>query len=453
LLFYFLPSLHWELFCGFFRSPTLLLFCSSWQQPENQKQRPLLSIVQEEAEEFTMFSFWGSTPAAEEKKKPVLVVHPMDFTAAAKTPPSHVNAVRQPHLAGSPMTSDDSFVKLTEARDYDPLQIERGFSSPCPPEPPDDEGTAPATSTEYGDAPYNLDNVVSDQSLNEVGERYANQESTSFGEETAAAVLEELERQDFLERQANIQPIDFAGDEEEIDLILVEQYDNAFNEFIFRNPRFLVSNPDLVHNLRVTKLQKLLEKQDQIEEDLAKQFEAAKTSKLQMEMHYQIQLKDAARLKAARDIHWQAHLHDMQQSTRTMEAQLTWDLLTASEQRAKQEFAMARAGLDGLGYGRHALATLIPGGPEFDGIRDAIMAPPNLSNQVHLNEEQEKDLRQFQMDNAFLNAELAVLQKKMGYQQIAKKKHAWVESVLVRMEEKTMRKLKAKYQKKTGVQV
>jgi hypothetical protein len=136
-----------------------------------------------------------------------------------------------------------------------------------------------------------------------------------------------------------------------------------------------------------------------------------------------------------------------------MECQLKWDLLTASEQRAKKEFAMAQAGLAGLGYGRLALATLVPEGPEFDGIRDAIMAPPNLSNQVHLNEEQEKDLRQFQMDNALLNAELAVLQKKMVYQQTAKKKNVWVESVLVKIEEKTMRKLKAKYQKKTGVLV
>lgn len=400
-----------------------------------------------------MFSFWGTTPAVEEKKKQVAVVqHPMDFTAGPQTPPSRVGAVEQTHLAGSPMTSDDSYVKLTNSRDFDPLQIERGFSSPYP-EVRDKEVTAPGNSKV--EALYNLDNLESDRSsFNEAGERYAHRETASFGEETAAAVLEELERQDRDEQQQeNIKPLDFAGDEDEIDLVLVEQYDYAFNEFICKNPRFLVTNPDLVHHIRITKLQKLLETHDQIEEVLAKQLEATKTSKLQMELHYQNQLKETSRLKAARDIHWQAHLHEIQQSTRTMECQLKWDLLTASEQRAKKEFAMAQAGLAGLGYGRLALATLVPEGPEFDGIRDAMMAPPNLSNQVHLNEEQEKDLRQFQMDNALLNAELAVLQKKMVYQQTAKKKNVWVESVLVKIEEKTMRKLKAKYQKKTGVLV
>ena len=232
----------------------------------------------------------------------------------------------------------------------------------------------------------------------------------------------------------------------------MEQYDNAFNEFIYRNPKFLVINPDLVHSLRILKLQKLLERQDKIESDLFSQLESAKSTKLQMEAHYQSQLKDAARRKAARGIHWQAHLEEIQHSTKVMEGQLTWDLMTASEHWAKEEFAIQQE-LPGMGYGRHALATLVPDGPEFEGIRDAIMAPPNLSNQVNLNEEQQKDLRQFQMDNAFLNAEVTVLLKKMGYQDTAKKKHAWVESVLVRMDKKTLKKLKSKYQKKTGVQV
>jgi len=363
----------------------------------------------------------------------------------------------------TPHTSEESYVKIAndKAESFDPLLLllERADSDlPMLHVAADDTEAAVEASKVYDKLGF--DNTLTEPSFENTVE------NLSCGEETAAAVLEELEHQERMENlqfkmknaqhgqasQVKSQTSDFAGDEEEIDLCLVEQYDNAFNEFIYRNPRFLVSNPDLVHSLRITKLQKLLDQQDKIENELRNQLESIRSAKLQMETHYHAQLKDAARRKAARDIHWQAHLAEIQHSTKTMEAQLTWDLVVASEHRAKTE-AATKEGLSGYGYGRHALATLVPEGPDFDGIRDAIMAPPNLSNQEPLNEEQENDVRQFQMDNAFLNAEVTVLQKKQGYQEIAMKKHAWVESVLVRIDDKTMKKLKSKYQKKTGVQV
>ena len=68
-----------------------------------------------------------------------------------------------------------------------------------------------------------------------------------------------------------------------------------------------------------------------------------------------------------------------------------------------------------------------------------------------LSEEQEKDLRQFQMDNAFLAAEVAVLKKKLAFQKATTKRHAWVESVLLRMDERSLRKLKNRFQKRVGV--
>jgi hypothetical protein len=379
-------------------------------------------------------SFWGSVPE-EESKKAVLIVN---HTASTLD-----KCAKQQLTERTSQTHDKSAVSMVPI-----VKVTEG------------DKIATVTDAEIAvlKAETVDENLATDLSLeNTLG-------SSSFGEETAAAVLEELEHQDQLERQEHQQiwqhggdldpkpTSDFAGDEEEVDFLLVEQYDNAFNEFIYRNPKFLVINPDLVHSLRVLKLQKILERQDKIETELFSQLESVKTTKRQMEAHYQSQLKDAARRKAARGIHWQAHLEEIQHSTKVMEGQLTWDVMTASEHWAKEESAMLQE-LPGMGYGRHALATLVPDGPEFEGIRDAMMAPPNLSNQVDLNEEQLKDLRQFQMDNAFLNAEVSVLQKKLGYQDMAKKKHAWVESVLVRMDKKTLKKLKVKYQKKTGVQV
>jgi hypothetical protein len=65
--------------------------------------------------------------------------------------------------------------------------------------------------------------------------------------------------------------------------------------------------------------------------------------------------------------------------------------------------------------------------------------------------EQELDVRQFQVDNAFMISEVAVLKKKLALERIAAKKQSWVESMLLRMDEETMSKLKTKYLKKAGV--
>jgi hypothetical protein len=51
--------------------------------------------------------------------------------------------------------------------------------------------------------------------------------------------------------------------QDEIDINLVERFDHSFDEFIGLHRRFLLSNPHLVHNLRIAKLQKLLAHMDQ----------------------------------------------------------------------------------------------------------------------------------------------------------------------------------------------
>ena len=248
-----------------------------------------------------------------------------------------------------------------------------------------------------------------------------------------------------------------SADEGEIDLDFVEQFDDAFNEYVSRHPDFLITNPDLVHNLRITKLQLLLERQDALEAELLERYEAVKKEKASVELHFQQSLKDAARMKAAREIHLQSHLHELNCSTKAMDAQLHWELLTSSEARAKKQAqltARLRAQQSTAGTTREDLLQLLPEGPHLDGIRDAILAPPasgDSSTSKELSEQQKNDLRQFEMDNAFLQAEVTVLQKKLAYQKIGAKKYAWVESVLVRMDDKTLKKLKNRYQKKVGV--
>ena len=245
-----------------------------------------------------------------------------------------------------------------------------------------------------------------------------------------------------------------SGEESEIDLDFVEQFDDAFNEYVSRNPDFLIANPDMVHNLRVTKLQLLLERQDVLETEMMKHFNALQTAKAEMEAGFQQALKDAARMKAAREIHLQSHLGEVNSSIKAMEAQLIWELVTSSEIRAKKQAQLLQESQNkgaAAGTHREALLDLLPDGPDFDSIRDAVLAPAAAVDAASLSDQQKDDLRQFQMDNAFLQAEVTVLQKKLAYQKIAAKQHAWAEAVLVRMDDKTLKKLKNRYQKKVGI--
>ena len=120
-------------------------------------------------------------------------------------------------------------------------------------------------------------------------------------------------------------------------------------------------------------------------------------------------------------------------------------MVTSSEIRAKKQAQLLQESQNkGVAAGTHreALLDLLPDGADFDSIRDAVLAPAAAVDAASLSDQQKDDLRQFQMDNAFLQAEVTVLQKKLAYQKIATKQHAWAEAVLVRMDDKTLKKLK-----------
>lgn len=239
--------------------------------------------------------------------------------------------------------------------------------------------------------------------------------------------------------------------DEEIDLEFVEQYDSAFNEFVAANPHFLINNPDLVHNLRVTKLQKCLERGDELEEELKRKIADLRLRKSETELYYQRQLKEASRKKAAREIQLKSSLDEFKLETKVMQGKLNWDLLLSSQSRVQKLYDLRqhlKATETPLSW-EELLKMLPDDGPDAQAIRDAVLAP-SLSRGT-TTKEQENDLRQFQVDNAFLNAEVSVLLKKLAYQKLAAKKHAWVETVLLRLDPKAIRKLKSRYQKKLGV--
>jgi hypothetical protein len=234
---------------------------------------------------------------------------------------------------------------------------------------------------------------------------------------------------------------------EEIDMNYVTEYELAFNEFVFENPQFMIQNPDLLHNLRVFKLQKSLEMAYGAESELTYQLETSQAKKLEMTTSYHEKLREASRNKAAREIHLQQELNTIQQATRVMEGRLTWQMIAKSEARTKKYVQMQQhLALRSIDDDDDVLS-LLPDQPEMQAIREAATAPSG----EYLSEEQEKDLRQFQVDNAFLSAEATVLEKKLAYQVAAAKKYAWVDSVFLLMDAKKLKRLKNRYQKKLGV--
>lgn len=237
--------------------------------------------------------------------------------------------------------------------------------------------------------------------------------------------------------------------EGEIDLEIVEEYDHAFNEFIASHPQFVMISPDVVHSLRICKLQKLLERGSSIEAELQDELKQIAKSKGRMEVAYQRKLKDASRKKAARQVHLASKLAAVQKATTAMEAEITWKLVSTFEANAKKQHKLreqlkntpSENTCDGL-------LKVLPKGADFQCIRDAMMVPPSSEP---LSQGQQDDIRQFQIDNAFLHSEVAVLQKKLKHVKAAAKKHAWVESMLVRMDPKVLKTIKQKYAKSKGL--
>ena len=239
-----------------------------------------------------------------------------------------------------------------------------------------------------------------------------------------------------------------------MDLEFVEYFDNTYNEFIVQYPEFLAENPELVHTLRILKLQKLLEYNETLERSLKGKKERLQVDKEKMEESMHEQLKEAARKKAARQTFLQSELNNLSWSTKRVKAKLRWKFLEYSKDRAKRQFKL-RQQYQAIpqAHNRRELIALIPSGREGQVLRDAVESAvvAEGSRDSRLSQAQEDKLREYQAENSVLSSELAILKKKRDELQKESKKFAWVESILVRLDEGTMYKLKTKFQKKEGL--
>jgi hypothetical protein len=240
----------------------------------------------------------------------------------------------------------------------------------------------------------------------------------------------------------------------DMDLEFVEHFDIAFNQFVAQNPNFLAHDPELVHNLRILKLQKFLEHNEALERSLKGKKQRVEQDKEVTEENMHGQLREAAKKKAARQTFLQSELNNLSWSTKRLQAQLCWKFLEYSEDRAKRQFKM-RQQFRAIppAQSRKDLIALIPDGPEGYQLRDAVQASIESegSKPYMLSSKQLDQLRQYQAENSVMSSEMDILKKKLDDLQGESRKCAWVESILVRMDEGTMYKLKNKYQKKEGL--
>lgn len=239
---------------------------------------------------------------------------------------------------------------------------------------------------------------------------------------------------------------------EEVDLEFAEKYDNAFNEFLRQHPEFL-RNQELVQKVRIAKLQNILDTQEDEEASCISALNEISEAKRHMVRGWQNRLRAAAHDKAVRETHLQSYLGDIHYNTKTMEAQLTWQLIRDTEDQMKKIYLEPPEQRDepnpNANFDRLELLKLLDGDDNFDAIRDAALAPGGEG----LSSEQRKDLRQFETDNEFLLNELLLAREKVAQQKQAAKKQAWVGSALVRMDERSFKSLKQKFQKRAGVPV
>lgn len=199
----------------------------------------------------------------------------------------------------------------------------------------------------------------------------------------------------------------------DVDLYFVQQYEIAFDVFMQQNIVLMARNPELVYNLRVAKLQQMLQVTAETEISLKSLIETKFTEKQDMLATYKKQLVEAARRKAALEIHLRHQLSIIHQATVAMQGKITWQTIAKNDQRAKRHYEL----LQKLSRDKAAPTTLLFRLPESSSspeLRDAVTAKASAEFTV----KQERELQQLQVDTAFLKAEVKVLEKKLAAEQV-----------------------------------
>lgn len=237
------------------------------------------------------------------------------------------------------------------------------------------------------------------------------------------------------------------GYEKDIDELYVEQYEELFKEFASRKPRFVEKESEFMGFLKIVKLQKILEAMTETKMSLlnqANQFERRKGS---MSKSYHAQLLESSQNKAKREIELEKKMEELRAEKAAMEADLSWQCIMASDERAKNQQNI----LSDLTYRRSRgddLLAFLPDIPEAIKIKECLAKHDDLSA-----DDMMRETVHFQVDNALLQAETVILEchSQNLFQDAAK--YTWLDNMFAQMTNEDLDALKEMYASKVGVKL
>jgi hypothetical protein len=117
------------------------------------------------------------------------------------------------------------------------------------------------------------------------------------------------------------------GNVEDIDLLLVREYDEVFNTLMELHPELMMDHPAAMEIIRIAKLQKILSVTVEAESELREYVQTLNEQKLEMTSHYHSKLLEASKKKAAREIYLQEELRKKKDILFDCERRSTWDTM------------------------------------------------------------------------------------------------------------------------------
>lgn len=241
----------------------------------------------------------------------------------------------------------------------------------------------------------------------------------------------------------------FSSMDDDIDLDFVAKYDNAFNAFLAAFHQKFDPKSDMVQNLKVAKLQKILEASYEVEAQLETHLEDSAHAKTKMDSVFQQKLKEASRYKATRTIELQNEIKKLKRENKSLEGKLRWDMLMMAIKRARnlRELEESLEKRSREVSSREELLKLLPDQTATYSVKKAASAEPLKE----FSPQHEKEMQRLQIDNALLQAEVKLLQNRIAQQKELAKKQTWVDTILLHLDDKKKEKLRNRYTKKLGV--
>lgn len=227
--------------------------------------------------------------------------------------------------------------------------------------------------------------------------------------------------------------------QEEIQFDFVERYQDTFLAFLRQYPH-LGMNERMLDIMKIAKLAKIMDTCQDHEENLRQEIDRLKESKPDIIKGFRLDLVEASRKRAAREVSLQQELDIIENETKDIQRKLTWKALE-SYARVSSKEAKLVSRLKNETHSPVSLYSEIPDITEASKIREAMDFYPDACS----TQEQDRELLELQEENSSLRCEIEVLEKKLVNQYVRSKKAGWVDNVLSKMNEQHMDQLKQRY--------